>query len=381
MFKNFWWPLEFTPEVTAKPKRVTALGQEFVLFRTADGQPHVMSDLCVHRGGALSDGWVDGKGCVVCPYHGWEYKPDGECVRIPANLKGVPVPKKARVDAYPTVDKYGWVWAFLGDLPEAERPPLPALPYFDQAADYKMTYGDFKWNAHYDRALENSLDIAHAPWVHGGAFGNRDEPEVGDYKVEELDAWARRATVTLKPPKRNFGGLWRRVYNDQTEAKGVVTSSWVYMPCITVLDINLPLGKMLLFNAHIPIDDYTTVTKWINLRPFFKGNWADADSRKRVYKIFNQDKPVVEAQRPELLPYDLGAELHVKSDSIQIAYRRLRQKAIDMGLQIDTHRIESEYSRHTAVVIPSPARREIPELAKAWVLREVPTKQPGGNGA
>jgi phenylpropionate dioxygenase-like ring-hydroxylating dioxygenase large terminal subunit len=375
MFKNFWWPLDFSPEVTTKPKRVTALGQEFVLFRTSDGAAHVMSDLCVHRGGALSDGWVDEKNCIVCPYHGWEYKPDGECVKIPANLPGNPVPKKARVDSYPTVEKFGWVWAFLGDTPEAERPAIPNLPYFDQADQYKLTYGEFKWNAHYDRTLENSLDIAHAPFVHGGSFGNREEPQVEDYAVEELGEWARRATVTLKPPKRNITGLWRFLYNQQTEQKGVVTSSWVFMPCVTVLDVNIPLGKLLLFNAHVPIDDYTTVTKWISLRAFFKGDWADGDARKRVFKIFNQDKPVVEAQRPELLPYDLGAELSVKSDSIQIAYRRMRQRAIDMGLQIDTHCIESEYSRHQAVVIPSPARKEVPELAHAWVLKEVPVKQ------
>lgn len=316
MFKNFWWPLDFSVQVSRKPKRVTALGQEFVLFRTSDGAAHVMSDLCVHRGGALSDGWVDEKDCIVCPYHGWEYRPDGTCVKIPANLPGVPVPKKARVDSYPTVEKYGWVWAFLGDTPEAERPALPALPYFDQADQYKMTYGEFYWNAHYDRTVENSLDIAHAPFVHGGSFGNREEPQVEEYEVEEIGEWARRATVTLKPPRRNFRGLWRFLYNEQTERKGVLTSTWVFMPCITVLDVNIPLGKLLLFNAHIPIDEYRTVTKWISLRSFFKGNWADGDARKRVYKIFNQDRPVVEAQRPELLPYDLGAELSVKSDAI-----------------------------------------------------------------
>lgn len=375
MLKNFWWPLDFSPEVTLKPKRVSALGQEFVLYRTSDGVAHVLSDLCVHRGGALSDGWVDKKDCLVCPYHGWEFKADGACVKIPANLPDNPVPKKARVDAYPTVEKYGWVWAFLGDLSESERPPFPELPYFDQAADYKMIYGEYQWDAYYERTLENSIDIAHAPWVHGGSFGNRDEPEVEEYTVDELGAWARRATVTLKPPKRNITGLWSRLYGEETERKGVVTSAWVYMPCITVLDVNLPIGKMLLFNAHIPVDDYTTVVKWINLRSFFKGGWADGDARKRVVKIFNQDKPVVEAQRPELLPYDLGAELHVKSDTIQIAYRRMRETAMNNGWRIDTHRIESEYSRHTAVVIPSPARREVPELAHAWVMKEVPTKK------
>ena len=81
MFKNFWWPLEWAEVVKAKPVRMRALGQDFVLFRTAEGRAQVMSDLCIHRGGALSDGWVE-DGCLVCPYHGWKYRPEGDCVRI-----------------------------------------------------------------------------------------------------------------------------------------------------------------------------------------------------------------------------------------------------------------------------------------------------------
>lgn len=50
MLKNFWWPLEFAHVVKDKPIRVTALEQEFVLYRTPDGSAHVLSDLCVHRG-------------------------------------------------------------------------------------------------------------------------------------------------------------------------------------------------------------------------------------------------------------------------------------------------------------------------------------------
>ena len=52
MFMNFWWPLEFSSAVTAKPKRITALCQQFAIYRTPDGKAVVMSDLCVHRGGS-----------------------------------------------------------------------------------------------------------------------------------------------------------------------------------------------------------------------------------------------------------------------------------------------------------------------------------------
>lgn len=376
MLKNFWWPLEFSTEITNSPKRVTALGQEFVIYRTPDGKPQVLSDLCVHRGGALSDGWMSGS-CIVCPYHGWEYKTDGACVKIPANQEGVPVPKKARVDSYPTQEKYGYIWAYLGDLPEAERPPMPDLPYFDRT-DLRRLTGVFEWDVHYDRALENSLDAAHAPFVHGGAFGNREEPQIPDYEVTQFP-YGAEMLVTLKPPKRNIKGIWKMMYPQ--EYTGVRTRAAFFMPCITLLEVTLPMGLMILINAHIPVDDYKTLTKWTNMRSFFTGAWADGDARKRVFKIFNQDKPIVRSQRPELLPYDLGAELHVKSDGIQIAYRKMRQKYIDMGWAIDTHKIKNEFGRQHAVVIPSPARREVPELAHAWVMKEVPTKKPGSDAA
>ena len=366
MFKNFWWPLEFSHELQTQPRRVKALEQDFVVYRTASGQAQVMSDLCVHRGGAMSDGWVEGN-CLVCPYHGWQYDTQGQCVKIPANQPNTPISKKARVDAYPTQEKYGFIWAFLGDLPANERPAFPALPHMDDP-QFKRITGEFAWKVNYERAMENSLDIAHAPFVHGGSFGNRDEPEVPEFEVESWEGGAG-ATVELKPPPAK--GLWSRVYKDR-KPQPVVTRTAFYLPCVTLLEVNLPLGKMVLFNFHIPIDEYHTVTKWLSLRSFFKGNWADSDARKRVLKIFLQDQKVLEGIRPELLPLDLSAELHVKSDAIQIHYRRMRQKFVEQGWCIDSHRIRLNAHKQFTV-IPSPARREVPELAHAWVLKEAPT--------
>jgi hypothetical protein len=38
--------------------------------------------------------------------------------------------------------------------------------------------------------------------------------------------------------------------------------------------------------------------------------------------IFNQDKRVVESQRPEQVPFDLADELHLKFDAVAVSYRR-----------------------------------------------------------
>ncbi len=376
MLKNFWYALCLSTEVKDKPIRVTALGNELVIYRNSKREPVVMSDLCVHRGGALSDGWTKGD-CVVCPYHGWEYDQNGACVRIPSNLEGVPIPRKARVDSYPTAEKYGFIFAFLGDLPEAERPPLPNFPEFDDPK-YKRLWGDYWWDVHYTRAVENGMDIAHAPFVHAGSFGNPDEPEVEHYEVQEMPFGAD-ATVHLNPPPAR--GIWGRLRGKKGERPPVKTTGGFRMPNITRLQVRLPFGDFVLYTCHLPVDDNKTRSIWLQLRSFFKHNYFDRDSFRRVIKIFNEDRRTVLEQRPELLPYDLAAELHVRSDAIQIAYRKMRNKYLDMGWGIDTHRIQSEYANVKAVVIPSPARREIPELAKAWVMKEVPVRQTKPNAS
>jgi vanillate O-demethylase monooxygenase subunit len=38
--------------------------------------------------------------------------------------------------------------------------------------------------------------------------------------------------------------------------------------------------------------------------------------------IFNQDRVVVESQRPDRVPFDLAAEMHMKFDAVAINYRK-----------------------------------------------------------
>ena len=125
MLINNWYVACAAAEVTAdKPLRVQMLGCHFVLFRDAAGAVACLADTCPHRGAALGDGELVGHE-VACPYHGWRFGADGRCTHIPALGPEVAPPKRVRVDRYPTQEKYGWVWAFLGDLPEAQRPRYP----------------------------------------------------------------------------------------------------------------------------------------------------------------------------------------------------------------------------------------------------------------
>lgn len=52
-------------------KVVVVLGQPVALFNV-DGSFHAVSNVCLHRGGPIGEGILDGP-IVTCPLHGWEY--------------------------------------------------------------------------------------------------------------------------------------------------------------------------------------------------------------------------------------------------------------------------------------------------------------------
>ncbi len=116
MFINFWYPAMESDALRDEPALVKMLGMDFVLFRDADGIAHCLANTCVHRGGSLGDGKVK-DGCIECPYHGWRYAGNGQCTRIPSIGRNVKNTARAKVDSYPVEEKYGLVFAFLGDLP------------------------------------------------------------------------------------------------------------------------------------------------------------------------------------------------------------------------------------------------------------------------
>ena len=62
------------------------------------------------------------------------------------------------------------------------------------------------------------------------------------------------------------------------------------------------------------------------------GTVSDEQAKEFQNVITEQDIPIVESQRPELLPLDLQAELHLRSDRIAVAYRKwLRQLGLTFG--------------------------------------------------
>ena len=166
MYINFWYPICTSEELKAdEPVPAKVLGLPFVAFRDADGVPHVLANTCVHRGGSLSKGWVK-DGCIICPYHGWRYGGDGKCQLVPSFDEGSKIPARAKVDSYPVEERYGIVFAFLGDLPEAERPPLYEIEEYEDEAWRTTDLMILEIGCYYERSMENGVDFVHNEFVH-----------------------------------------------------------------------------------------------------------------------------------------------------------------------------------------------------------------------
>jgi phenylpropionate dioxygenase-like ring-hydroxylating dioxygenase large terminal subunit len=317
VLRNDWHPVTELAQFDQRPVQATRLlGEDLVLWRDGD-QYHAWQDLCVHRGAKLSLGKLVG-GCLMCPYHGWTYDTEGQCVRIPAHPTQAP-PAKARVRRYQAKVGYGLLWVCLGE-PAGDLPPFPewAQPGFVAAV-----CGPFSHiRAHGPRLIENYLDAAHFPFVHAGVLGDPERAEIGDYQARITERGVETDPIAVYQPDP-YGGSAGQVTYTYHAFRPLTAHFTKHMPGATN-------GMVLTVTPHDELDS----SAWFLVATTTRTDSAELkrDYTPRIAAIFDEDRAIVESQRPELLPLDLQAELHLRSDRVAIAYRSwLRQLGVRFG--------------------------------------------------
>lgn len=301
-----WMAVARVKDVSEVPVRAVVLGEAVVLWRSG-GELQAFRDLCIHRGAALSLGRVEG-GELVCPYHGWRYDRGGACTRIPAQPVGASVPTKARALTYACQERYGLVWVGLG-APEA------AVPAFGEADDpdfHTLSVGPYVLQAEAPRIIENFLDVSHLMWVHEGLLGVPDYAEIPEHRVHRVGDTLQSDPIDIFQPDPDGRGR-------------ALTNRYVYevlAPTTARFRKSDPAtGEVFSMLLHAtPAAAGETLVYGLLSRNY------DLDASDESYVAFQdtlmaQDKRIIESQRPEKLPLDLQAELHLKSDRLAIAYR------------------------------------------------------------
>jgi len=352
MLINFWYPLARTEELGVKPLKVQALRHDFVMFRDSHGTAHCLADICVHRNGSLAEGSVHGD-CIQCPYHGWHYDGAGTCRRIPTLPDGEKIPASARVDAYPVEERYGLVFVFLGDLPEAERPPILAVPEWEADGWTTITM-EYHWRAHYERIMENGVDATHAEFSHADASAM-----IGDFQR------GGQTQYTLTEPTGPWDGGYTIDSPQLTLTQGYLGAvhGWAHMN----FSLGNERGDFRFYYYVTPIDETACRRYLLHARNFLHGEKMDAELVKTNWKFEKEDRDLLEAMRPVVPPTDRAHDLLQPEEQIMARYRKYLRQWEKNGWRIDTGALD-RLGAEQACVIPSPARRE----GGRWVLDSTP---------
>jgi len=166
--RNLWYfALHSRALKAGRLKHSILLGEPILFGRTHEGEAFALRDLCPHRGVPLSAGqFLDGT--VECPYHGWRFKPSGQCAHIPSLVgeEGID-PAKISVRKYHVVEKNGLIWVYLPEEGQIGAPPVepaPALPLSPQTKPALIEQQLFPCMI--DHAVVGLMDPAHGPFVH-----------------------------------------------------------------------------------------------------------------------------------------------------------------------------------------------------------------------
>ena len=363
MYINFWYPICTSEELQHEtPVRAELLGVRLVAFRDGDGNAHVLSDTCIHRGASLSKGKVvDGK--IQCPYHGWQYGGDGKCAKIPVQKDKKP-PGRAKVDSYPVHERYGVVFAFLGELPEDERPPAPVVD--EDGVDGWDISGPlvFEIGAYFERSIENGMDPIHNEFVHPA----QGAPAVDEERFTvESHEWGSRFEVGFgeyaEPEKRQ-----KVAQTGDTETDGLRAGSWHIGPNTLVTGIHLPGNNSFIqYFFEAPLSKERTRIYFVNARNNNLGHENDEWINKTFMNIAHEDRAVIEELWPIGTPDTLTKELLTPGDAAVVKYRDHLKTWDDNGWRIDWQKLK-ENEGNVAYAIPSPARRE----SGNWILDSIP---------
>jgi len=194
-----WYPVAYLDDLDRRrPAPFTLLGTDLVLWHEpSSGRWRAFADVCPHRLVPLSDGRINARGELECPYHGWSFGGDGQCTTIPqaseqqqATACGSP---RSRCQSFATAEAQGLLFVFAGDAARAAAVPLPLVPPLDEPGWLVQgTFRDLPMDAL--TVLENVLDVSHVPYTHHLTVGRREnaapvEAELTGFGAEGFTAF------------------------------------------------------------------------------------------------------------------------------------------------------------------------------------------------
>lgn len=321
--RNSWYVAAWDREVTCHPRTRMFLDEPVVLFRTGEGRAVALEDRCCHRHLPLSMGSVIGN-TLRCGYHGLRFDASGQCVEIPGQAN---IPPQARVRAYPLIERFGWLWIWMGDPAKADAALIPNWWWAGHPEWAFSRPEPIHVKCNYQLVSDNVLDVTHLAYVHATSIGASSITQFPatterEERLVRLTRWIRDRPPPLYKSAGGFDGnvdRWQIVEH--------------VPPCFTVNfagceDTKTRIDLMAL-SAPTPETDRTTHYFFGFVRNFRLGD-AEMD---RVFNVdfvdvFKEDIPVLEAQQRMLELKPDAPRIDIAVDAAPLAARRMLQAMI-----------------------------------------------------
>jgi vanillate O-demethylase monooxygenase subunit len=332
--RNSWYVVGRSNEVVDKPVARRVLDEPLVLYRCGDKSVGVLEDHCPHRHVPLSIGSVQGN-YLRCGYHGMTFDKAGKCVGVPSQPV---VPPNTRVKSYPTQEKFGWIWAWMGNAADADPAKIPS---FAQLTDPRFAaVGDMiHVAASYQLVVDNLLDLSHVGYVHRTTIGGDGMGEKGKLSVEPTAAGVRVRRVVPEvsvPPAYLKLGFPPDKKMDRYQIIEFVAPCFVIIQAggaeagTGALEGKTEQGfNFWILNAATPETANTTHYFWSVARSHALNDTAtDKLLYNQTAEAFSEDKTVLEAQQRVINSCSDTWSVALRQDAGSIQARSMREKLI-----------------------------------------------------
>src|SRR5215471_15115682 len=184
LFRSYWMPALLAEELAENdcpPVRVKLLSERLVAFRDTNGRYGLIDEFCPHRGASLWFGRNEECG-LRCPYHGWKFDTQGQCLEVPSEPAESGFSRKIKLKSYPLVERGGVLWTYMG--PPDKLPPLPEWEFAQVAPEQRFVSKRLQ-ECNWLQAMEGGIDarpVFEVVESAGGLYiGARRNAENGHY--------------------------------------------------------------------------------------------------------------------------------------------------------------------------------------------------------
>ncbi|NDE25664.1 MAG: aromatic ring-hydroxylating dioxygenase subunit alpha [Betaproteobacteria bacterium] len=254
LMRRYWQPIGALVDLENKwTRRIRLLGEDLVLFKDRQGRLGLIAEQCPHRRASFAHGIPTQDG-IRCPYHGWEYNAQGQCINQPNEQDKCAFRDKVSTDAYPVEEMGGMLWAYMGPQPQ------PLLPRWDGfvAEGTIRIMGRTLLPINWLQIMENSLDPVHTEWLHGHHYEFLKEQEGVKVAIS-----ARHLKIDFK--EFQYGMTKHRLLEGHSEDG----DDWkvghpIVFPNMLAVGNGDEKSRYYSFQMRVPVDDTHTLHLWFN---------------------------------------------------------------------------------------------------------------------